>query len=130
METKKVTLKLGELDGAQLGLKRLVNEKLPFKASYWLRRNIDNISKVYQPFFEAKQLLFKDYAILENGNPKINAAGMVELIPEKLEEFWGKYRELAMEEVEIEIFPIKLELFEKVESSVNELDAISFMIEE
>jgi len=129
---KKVLVKLGQLDRAFVILRQLVGEKLPFKASYWLRRDIDTVGKVYQPFVEAKQGLFKTYAEHdEAGNIIMAPDGMsVKLVEETMETFWKEYKELAEKEVEVEIYPLKLEWFDKVESTVEEIVAIGFLIEE
>ena len=129
---KNVTVKLGQLDRAFIILKQLVSEKLPFKASYWLRRDIDIVGRVYQPFLEAKQVLFKEFAELdEGGNFKIAEDKISVMLKEdKKEEFYKQYGELAMKDVEIEIYPLKLEWFDKVEGTVEELVAIDFLLEE
>ena len=129
--SKKVSVKLGQFDRASIVLRGLVGEKLPFKASYWLRRNIDIVSKVYQPFLDSKGMLFKEFAELdEKGNIKLDEAGTnVKLIEEKKEEFWKQYTELANKEVEIEIYPLQLGWFDKVEGTVEELSAIDFLLE-
>jgi hypothetical protein len=129
---KKVLVKLGQLDRTFVILRQLVQEKLPFKASYWLRRDIDVVGRVYQPFVEAKQGLFKQYAETDlAGNIKMAEDGLsVKLIDEKKEDFWKEYAELANKEVEVEIYPLELEWFEKVEITVEEIVAIGFLIEE
>jgi hypothetical protein len=129
---KKVLVKLGQLDRAFIILKQLVSEKLPFKASYWLRRDIDVVGRIYQPFLEAKQVLFKEFAELdEGGNFKIAEDKMNVILKEdKKEEFYKQYSELAMKDVEVEIYPLKLEWFDKVEGTVEELVAIDFLLEE
>ncbi len=129
--SKKVSVKLGQFDRASIVLRALVGKKLPFKASYWLRRNIDIIGRVYQPFLDSKGVLFKEFAELdEKGNIKLDEMGMnVKLIDEKKEEFWKQYTELAGKEVEIEIYPLQLEWFDKVEGTVEELAAIDFLLE-
>lgn len=128
---KKVLVKLGQFDRAFVILRELVKEKLPFKASYWLRRDLDVISKVYQPFIDSKMVLFKEFAELdESGNPKVDESGMnVRLIDEKKEEFWKQYMELAGKEVEVEIYPLSIGWFDKVEGTVEELAAIDFLLE-
>lgn len=128
---KKVQVKLGQFDRAFVILRELVKEKLPFKASYWLRRDIDVISKVYQPFIDSKLGLFKEFAELdEKGNPKTDETGMnIKLIEEKREEFWKQYVELAGKEVEVEIYPLNIGWFDKVEGTVEELAAIDFLLE-
>lgn len=130
--SKKVSVKLGQFDRASVVLRSLVGEKLPFKASYWLRRDIDIISRVYQPFIDSKQILFKEFAELdEKGNIKLDEAGTnVKLIEEKKDEFWKQYTELANKEIEIEIYPLKLGWFDKVEGTVEELAVIDFLLEE
>jgi len=130
--SKKVSVKLGQFDRASVVLRSLVGEKLPFKASYWLRRNIDIVSKVYQPFLDSKGMLFKEFAELdEKGNIKLDETGTnVRLLDEKKDEFWKQYTELAGKEVEIEIYPLKLGWFDKVEGTVEELSAIDFLLEE
>ena len=127
----KVAVKLGQLDRASMVLRHLVSEKLPFKASYWLRRDIDVVGKVYQPFLESKQGLFKEFAELdEKGNIRVSEDGMnVKLIAEKTEEFWKQYNELAMKDIEIEIHPLKVEWFDKVEISIEDLVAVDFLLE-
>ena len=128
---KTVQVKLGQLDRTSVVLRQLVAEKLPFKASYWLRRNIDVIGRVYQPFLESKQGLFKEFAEMdEKGNIKIDETGMnVKLIDEKKEEFWKQYSEIAEKEVSIDIFPLKVEWFDKVEITVGDLSAVDFLLE-
>lgn len=128
---KKVLVKLGQLDKASMVIKKLVTEKLPFQCSYWLRRDIDAVVKVYQPFLDAKGGLFKEFAeIDEKGNIKVDEAGSsVKLLDEKKEEFWKQYSELAMKEVEFEIYPLKLEWFDKIEGTVEDLAAIDFLLE-
>jgi hypothetical protein len=130
--SKKVMVQLGQLDSSFIVLRQLVSEKLPFKASYWLRRNMDAVGKVYKPFIEAKQELFKEFAEKdEKGQLKTSEDGNnVLLIEEKRAEFWKEYNELAIKEVELEVYPLKLEWFEKVEISVEGLAAIYFMLEE
>jgi len=128
---KTVQVKLGQLDRTSVVLRQLVAEKLPFKASYWLRRNIDVIGRVYQPFLESKQGLFKEFAEMdEKGNIKIDETGMnVKLIDEKKEEFWKQYSEMAEKEVSLDIFPLKVEWFDKVEITVGDLSAVDFLLE-
>jgi len=128
---KKVQVKLGQFDRAFVILRELVKEKLPFKASYWLRRDIDVISKVYQPFIDSKMGLFKEFAELdEKGNPKVDETGTnIKLLEEKKEEFWKQYMELAGKEVEVEIYPLNIEWFDKVEGTVEDLAAIDFLLE-
>lgn len=129
---KKISIMLGQLDRAFIVLRQLIGEKLPFKASYWLRRDIDAVSKVYQPFLEAKQVLFGEYAEKdENGKFKTLPDGAnIKLIEEKMDAFWAEYKELAEKEVEIEIYPLKLDWFDKVEGTVQDLAAIDFLLEE
>lgn len=129
---KKISIVLGQLDRAFIVLRQLIGEKLPFKASYWLRRDIDAVSKVYQPFLEAKQVLFGEYAEKdENGKFKTSPDGAnIKLIEEKMDAFWAEYKELAEKEVEIEIYPLKLDWFDKVEGTVQDLAAIDFLLEE
>lgn len=128
---KTVQVKLGQLDRTSVVLRQLVAEKLPFKASYWLRRDIDVIGRVYQPFLESKQGLFKEFAELdEKGNIKVDETGMnVKLIDEKKEEFWKQYSEMAEKEVSIDVFPLKIEWFDKVEITVGDLSAVDFLLE-
>lgn len=128
---KVVQVKLGQLDRTSIVLRELVKEKLPFKASYWLRRDIDAISKVYQPFLEAKQELFKEFAEKdEKGNIVLDETKTnVKIAEAKAEEFWKQYAELASKDVDVEIYPLSIEWFDKVESSVEELAAIDFLID-
>lgn len=128
---KTVQIKLGQLDRASVVLRQLVAEKLPFKASYWLRRDIDVISRVYQPFLDSKQGLFKEFAeVDEKGNFKIDETGTnIKLIDEKKDEFWKQYTEMADKEVSIDIFPLKIEWFDKVEITVGDLSAVDFLLE-
>lgn len=128
---KVVQVKLGQLDGASLVLKQLVGERLPFKCSYWLRRNVDVISKIYQPFLESKRGLFEEFAEKdEKGNIVLNEAKTsVKLIEDKQEEFWKQYNELANKEIDIEIYPLKIEWFDKIEISVGELAVVDFLLE-
>ena len=129
--SKKIQVKLGQLDRTSMVLKELVKEKLPFKASYWLRRDIDAISKVYQPFLESKQALFNEFAEKdEKGNIVLaEDKKSVKLLEDKLEEFWKQYTELASKDIDLEIYPLNIEWFDKVESSVEELAAIDFLID-
>lgn len=128
---KTVQVKLGQLDRTSVVLRQLVAEKLPFKASYWLRRDIDIIGRVYQPFLDSKQGLFKEFAELdEKGNIKVDETGMnVKLIDEKKEEFWKQYTEMAEKEVSIDVFPLKIEWFDKVEITVGDLSVVDFLLE-
>ena len=128
---KIVTVKLGQLDRTSMILRELVKEKLPFKCSYWLRRDIDAVSKVYQPFLEAKQELFKEFAEKdEKGNIVLDEAKTsVKILEDKAEEFWKQYGELASKDIEVEIYPLNIEWFDKVEASVEELAAIDFLID-
>ena len=128
---KIVKVKLGQLDRASIILRELVKEKLPFKASYWLRRNIDVVAKVYQPFIEAKQGLFKEFAEKdEAGNIILNEdKTSVKLIEDETQEFWKQYSELAGKDVEMEVYPLELEWFNKLEATVEELAAIDFVLE-
>ncbi|MDI6785110.1 MAG: hypothetical protein QMD92_00215 [bacterium] len=145
--SKKVLVKLGQFDRASAVFRSLVGEKLPFKASYWLRRDIDIIGRVYQPFLDSKAILFKEFAELnEEGNVKLDETGTnVKLLENKKEEFWKQYIELANKEVEIEVYPLKLEWFDiatncphckksieekRVAISVEDLVAIDFLLEE
>jgi len=129
---KVATIKLGQLDRASIFLKQLVGEKLPFKASYWLRRDIDIVSRIYQPFLEAKQALFREFAEFdEKGNIRVAEDKMSIMLKEdRKEEFWKQYNELAMKDVEVEIYPLKLEWFNNVECSIEELVTIDFLLEE
>jgi hypothetical protein len=112
-------------------LQKLTQAKLPFKASYWLRRDIDNIRKVYIPFAEAKQELFNKYAVFEDGRMKMAEDNIsVVLQPETREEFWKEYAEMAEKEVPIEVYPLKLDWFDGVEGTVEDLYSIDFMLEE
>lgn len=127
---KKIQVTLGQLDRASFVLRQLATEKLPFKASYWLRRDIDKLQAVYKPFVEAKQDLFKKYAETDTqGNVKLEGMN-VKLIDEKKEAFWEEYKELAEKEIDLEICPLKLEWFDKVEISIEELSFIEFLFEE
>jgi hypothetical protein len=131
MNTVQVKVKLGQLDRTSVVLRQLVTEKLPFKASYWLRRDIDVIGRVYQPFLESKQGLFKEFAEMDKkGNIKVDETGTnVKLIDEKKEEFWKQYAELADKEVSIDVFPLKIEWFDKVEITVGDLSTVDFLLE-
>jgi hypothetical protein len=93
---------------------------------------MDSVGKVYKPFIEAKQELFKEFAEKdERGQLKTSEDGTnILLIEEKRAEFWKEYNSLAIKEVELEVYPLKLEWFDKVEISVEELAAIYFMLEE
>jgi len=130
--SKKVAVKLGQLDSASVVLRMLAKQKLPFKASYWLKRNIDSVTRVYQPFFEAKQELFKEFAELdEKGNPALTEDRMrIKLIEGKQEEFFKQYNELGNKEVEFEIYPLELDWFTNVDISIEEIATMDFMIRE
>ena len=128
---KIIAVKLGQLDRSLITLKELSQAKLPFKASYWLRRNIENIRRVYMPFAEAKRELFVKCAVIEDEKIKIAADGMnVELREDMREVFWSEYNELAVKDVDIEIYPLKVDWFDNVEGTVEDLASIEFMLEE
>lgn len=128
---KIVAVKLGQLDRSLLTLKDLMQARLPFKASYWLRRNIESIRRVYMPFAEAKHGLFLKCAVIEDGKVKIAADGMnIELREDMKETFWSEYNELASKAVDVEVYPLKVDWFDKVEGTVDDLTSIDFMLEE
>jgi len=108
--------KAGDLRKISDGLRDILQKELPIKPSYWLGRIANKVLPELKTFEETRMSLIKKYTKKDKkGNPlyKMDKNGKA-IEPknydiENEEEFLKEFKELAEQEIEININPIKLD---------------------
>ena len=110
-----------------VALSNLKNSKklLPIKVSYAIIRNI----KLLQPIVESVDMVKLDI-FSKYGTQDTNSPGSYDIPPENVVIVNDQLRELSATENEVNIITIKLDTLDGYELTVDEMDALYFMIEE
>ena len=98
---------------------------LPIKVSYAIIRNI----KLLQPIVESVDMVKLDI-FGKYGTQDTNSPGSYDIPPENIAVVNEQLRELSSTENEVNILTIKLDALDGYELTVDEMDALYFMIEE
>jgi len=101
-------IKVGEIQGLVEGLKSIIEEKLPAKASYWLARDASKLSRELQTFEQTRLKIVEKYCkrdkkgepIIDKENNQYDMADMVA--------FQKEFRTIMDEEIEIDLKTIAL----------------------
>ena len=95
----------GEIFGAVQALGELSNKELPVKFSYWLARLINKLDGSYKAIEKVRNDLVQKHGEKnEKGQFEVKQGGS------KWEAFATEFNELMVEEVEVDVSPIKLPL--------------------
>lgn len=98
--------------------------KLPVKINFFLQKNINLILKLGQEIENARVGIAKEYGVLSDD-------GLSYIIPKEKEDVANQELEdLFNLEQEVNIHKFKLQDFEKIELTFNQMSAILFMIDE
>lgn len=100
---------------------------LPIKASYAISKNLNTLNREIKAYDEERLKLIDKYGskdeegklIIENGSFKID----------NIQEFNGKFKELAEIVNELEIHSLNIDILENEKFSPIELEAIDYMLE-
>ena len=101
-----------------------IEGKLPVKVSFFLQKNIQTLAAAAQEIEAARLQVAQDFGTLnEEGTQYV-------VPPEKLTEAKKELNDLFGLEQELNIHTFKIDDFDKVELTYQQLSAIMFMIEE
>lgn len=125
-------IKAGDIEVSTKVISRLASAQLLARNAYWLMRNFRSIEKEYRTFSEVKDVLLEKYAKKdENGGFVLDESKeKIELILETAKEYWEEYAKLLNEEIDVAIFPMRIEQFEGAKLSAAEINVIYFLLEE
>lgn len=102
------------------------NKKLlPIKVSYAIVRNI----KILQPLVESVDTIRMDI-FTKYGTPSTEKPGSYNIAPENIQVVNNQLRELGSAENEVDILTIKLDALDGYELSIEDMDALYFMLED
>jgi len=103
-----MTMKLGKMTSTQFteSFKKLMEMKLPVKTMFKLKKISKLVTEETQNYYDTMNSYLKEYAIKdEDGNPLVKQVGtqtMVNIVPGKIEEYNGKFKELNDVEIEFD----------------------------
>ena len=98
---------------------------LPVKVSYAIVRNI----KLFQPIVESVDTVRLE-VLVKYGTPSVSQSGSYDIPPENIEVVGKELKDLGSSENEVNVLTIKLDALDGYELSVEEMDALYFMIDE
>lgn len=110
-----------------VALSNLKNSKkvLPIKVSYAIIRNIKLLQPIVESIDMVKVDIFTKYGTRNTTNP-----GSYDISAESIDIVNTQLKELSSAENEVDILTIKLDALDGYELTVDEMDALYFMIEE
>ena len=121
-------LRLGETREMIDALRVLMNQPLPIKVSYWLKRALVDLMKEFAPFEESRVELIKKYAEKDEAGEWVEKEGQY-VIPDR-EAFDEEYAELAEQEIEIKYEPLGIDRFEDAKISGVDLMKLGRLIKD
>lgn len=98
------------------------NIKLPIKINFYLQKNIETLYKLAIEIDKMREQIIKTNGSLESDGWIIN--------PEKIDYVSKELQDLADLEQEVYLYPLKLDNFEGIDLTYQQMSAIMFMIEE
>ena len=121
MERTTITLSIADINGLGIELNALNNEELSFKTKFRVNEIRKTVEDVLKPFLDLRESLIKELGEEENGTfgikPFIGDPADKVKNP-KLEEFKEKIKPVEDEMRELSFIPLKMELFEKLDTKV------------
>ena len=100
-------LQLGETRAMVEALQMVMNEVLPVKTAYWLKRAMQQIQPEFEAFEEARKSLVNNYATRDEND--MLAIDGDNYVIEDMEGFQKEYEELASTEIEIKYEPLGID---------------------
>ena len=113
---------IGEIMTAHAQLAAIRKERLPRQAAYWLGRLLDQLDRENLRAVEMRNELIKQLGADSGG-------GVFKVKPECVEEYMATLQKDFNVEVEIQVQPIRLDVFGVFEPTANELQALGKLIE-
>lgn len=102
-------------------IKKMISVYLPVQASYWIKRNTDNMVGKLKKLEEDRNNLIRKYGL------KDEATGNI-VVDKTNELYWADYNLLLEEIVEVTINKVPVSDLKKTELSMQDIAAIEFML--
>lgn len=125
-------LNFAKLSEAYSVVKEISEQKLPFRLSLLMSRNLAALQKEYDFYIEQERKFAIEYLIInqETGEVEQSQPGLFRIQEGKQEECFKARQELDHFEAEFDIRKIPISMLENLEFTPAQLLAIDFMIEE
>lgn len=124
-------LNFKQISEAYTAIQNLSENKLPFKLSFLLSRNLLSLKKEFDFYIIQERNFIVDYLVLDNNGQALrNEDGSFQIQEGKYEECLKARQVLDSFESEVEISKLPISLLEPLEITPTDLAAINFMIEE
>lgn len=103
-------------------IKKLISVYLPVQASYWIKRNTDNLIKALKGLEENRDRLIRKHGLKdESGNITVSKTN---------ELYWADYNLLLEEIVEVMINKVSVSDLKITELSMQDIAVIEFMLKD
>ena len=97
--------------------------KLPVRVNFYLQKNIENIKILAIEIEDMRNKIVSENSIA-------NESGVYEINPDKIELVQKELDDLANLTLEVNLYPLKLDSFDGVDLTYQQMNALMFMIEE
>ena len=104
-------------------IKKMISVYLPVQASYWIKRNTDNMVSKLKKLEEDRNSLIRKHGI------KDEATGNI-VVDKTNELYWADYNLLLEEIVEVMINKVSVNNLKNTELSMQDIAAIEFMLKD
>lgn len=105
-----IKVQLGELRNITEGLNEIGEVKLPIKTAYWIGRIAKKVHSEMETFEKIRLELIKKHALTDTDGQPVIEDGQYQF-GDNRGEFEKEFMELATEEIEINVNPLKLDQF-------------------
>lgn len=122
-------IKLSELYFARETLKKLFSEAVSVKLAYRLSRISKKVNAEMKLVEEQRNELVKKYADEQSEEDKKKNVP-ISVSPSKFDEFRKEFDELLDEEIDIDTYPVELDLLSEFKLSANDMSAIEKFVTE
>ena len=120
-----------QIHGAIESLTALAEEKLPFKTTLIMSKNLAALKAEEEFYIEQERKFATEYLeVGEDGNFIQNAPGVFQIKEGKQQECAEARRELDAFETDINLRMIPVSAFGKLDVSINQLTGIEFLLED
>ena len=118
-----VKMRAGELIDMYQALERIAQQKVPARAAYWVSRLMVKLRPEFEAFdAQHNAMAIKHGKDMGNGQFKVQPG-------ESMQAFLAEYQPVAETEIEVDVQPIKIEVFGEAELAPADLMCIDKLIE-